>query len=46
MEAPKTAALAAWWRQLGVSEADIARAFRTFNADAPAFREEARRHGG
>jgi coenzyme F420-reducing hydrogenase gamma subunit len=46
MEAPRTAALAAWWRELGVSEADIARAFRTFNADAPAFREEARRHGG
>jgi hypothetical protein len=29
-----------------VSDADITRAFRTFNADAPAFRQEARRHGG
>jgi coenzyme F420-reducing hydrogenase gamma subunit len=46
MEAPRTDALAAWWRALGVADADIARAFRTFNADAPAFREEARRRGG
>ena len=46
MEAPRTDALAAWWRALGVEDRDIARAFRTFNADAPAFREEARRHGG
>ncbi len=46
MEAPRTPALAAWWRALGVAEADIRRAFATFNADAPAFREEARRHGG
>jgi coenzyme F420-reducing hydrogenase gamma subunit len=45
MEAPRTAALAAWWRRLGVDEAGIRRAFSTFNADAPAFREEARRHG-
>jgi coenzyme F420-reducing hydrogenase gamma subunit len=46
MEAPRTAALAAWWRRLGVGDDDIARAFRTFNADAPAFRDEARRHAG
>jgi coenzyme F420-reducing hydrogenase gamma subunit len=40
-EAPNTAALAAWWRRLGVSDADLTRAFRTVNAAAPAFRAEA-----
>ena len=43
-EAPNTAALAAWWRRLGVSDADLTRAFRTFNAAAPAFRAEAEIH--
>jgi sulfhydrogenase subunit delta len=44
MESPETESLAAWWRRLGVSEADLVRAFRTFNANAPAFRAESERH--
>jgi coenzyme F420-reducing hydrogenase gamma subunit len=43
-ETPNAAALAAWWRRLGVAEADLARAFRTFNAAAPAFRREGDAH--
>src|SRR5450631_2567222 len=44
VETPNTAALAAWWRQLGVTRPDVARAFRTFNANAGPFREEAEIH--
>ncbi len=44
MEAPNTAALSARWRRLGVDERGAARAFRTFNANAGPFREEAGRH--
>lgn len=38
-EQPNVAALAEWWQQLGVSDDDIVRALRTFNAYAPEFRE-------
>ncbi len=44
MESPDTEALAAWWQRLGVSEDGLVRAFRTFNANAPAFRAESERH--
>ena len=44
VETPNTAALSAWWRELGVSRPDVARAFRTFNANSGPFREEAERH--
>jgi coenzyme F420-reducing hydrogenase gamma subunit len=40
MEAPNTPALSAWWRKLGVERPDLVRVFRTFNANAPEFREE------
>ncbi len=41
-ESPNTAALAGWWRDsLGVSRADVARAYRTFNTGAEPFRAEA-----
>ncbi len=43
-ESPNTEALAAWWRELGADDAALVRAFRSFNADAPAFREASRRH--
>jgi sulfhydrogenase subunit delta len=44
METPNTASLADWLHErLGVDDPDIVRLFRTFNADAPAFRTEARR---
>jgi coenzyme F420-reducing hydrogenase gamma subunit len=39
MESPNTEALSRQWRELGVSDAGLVRAFRTFNANAPAFRE-------
>ncbi|MCC6777725.1 MAG: oxidoreductase [Hyphomicrobiales bacterium] len=45
MEAPNAGALSQRLHQLGVSERDIARLYRTFNADAEAFRSEADRHG-
>lgn len=39
MESPNTDALARQWRELGVDDAGIVRALRTFNANAPAFKE-------
>ena len=45
MESPNTAALSARWQDLGVGPADLLRAFRTFNANAGPFREEAEAHG-
>lgn len=45
METPNTASLAAWWTEhLGVSAADIVRAFRGFNAYAEPFRKESEAH--
>jgi len=42
METPNAAALAGWWREhLGATPALVARALRTYNADAPAFRKQA-----
>ena len=42
MESPNVEALAAQWRALGMKEEGIVRALRTFNANAPAFREASR----
>ncbi len=39
MESPNVDALAEQWRALGMDESGIVRALRTFNANAPAFRE-------
>ena len=44
METPNTAAMAGALRDAGASETDVVRLFRTFNADAPAFREASTRH--
>jgi coenzyme F420-reducing hydrogenase gamma subunit len=44
MEAPNTASIAATWRHLGASGPAILRVFRTFNAAAPAFRDESSAH--
>ena len=44
METPNTASLSDWWRNLGVSEEDLVRAFRGFNAYAEAFRNESLAH--
>jgi sulfhydrogenase subunit delta len=43
-ESPNTGSLARRWRELGKSPAEVVRAFRTFNAAAPAFQEEGERH--
>ena len=44
MESPNTEALARQWRELGVDDGGIVRALRTFNANAPAFREASNAH--
>ncbi|GAB3468755.1 NADH-quinone oxidoreductase subunit B family protein [Azotobacter salinestris] len=44
METPDTAMLARQWSAMGVAPRDIRRAFHTFNAWAPAFREEGEAH--
>jgi coenzyme F420-reducing hydrogenase gamma subunit len=46
METPNAPALSRWLRELGMDEASLRRVYRTFNANAPAFREESERHGG
>jgi sulfhydrogenase subunit delta len=38
METPNTASLSAWTRGLGAETSDLIRAYRSFNANAPAFR--------
>ena len=44
METPDTAALSGRLAELGASERDLVRVYRTFNAGAPAFREESEAH--
>jgi hypothetical protein len=44
MESPNTEALCRQWEALGVVRPDVARAFRTFNAYAPAFRAASESH--
>lgn len=45
METPNTAALAAHLKELGCSGRDVQRLFRSFNANAEAFRKESETHG-
>jgi len=45
METPNTAALSARFQALGMDPRGVRHAYRLFNANAPAFREESRRHG-
>jgi sulfhydrogenase subunit delta len=44
METPNVAALARQWRALGADSGEIVRALRTYNANAPAFREASLEH--
>ena len=46
METPNTAPLVASMRELGVPEDELQRMFRTYNAEAPAFRQVGDREGG
>ena len=43
-ELPNTPSLSKWWSHLGVSEQDLMRAFRTYNACAESFRKESEVH--
>ncbi len=43
-ETPNTISLSAGWQRLGMTDPVIGRAFRSFNALAPAFKEESERH--
>ena len=45
-ETPNTESLSVWWSKLGVGEADLLRAYRSFNANADAFRKESEAHEG
>jgi coenzyme F420-reducing hydrogenase gamma subunit len=44
METPNTSSLSGWWGRLGVKEAELARAFRGFNAWAEPFRQASEAH--
>jgi hypothetical protein len=44
METPNTASLARAFKAAGVERRDLLRVFRTFNANAPAFRDESKKH--
>src|ERR1019366_5150662 len=43
-ETPNAPALSAWWSGLGVSDRDLVRAYRSFNAYAEPFRRESESH--
>ncbi len=45
METPNTASLAAHFKELGKDPRDIMRLFRSYNANAEAFRQESESHG-
>jgi sulfhydrogenase subunit delta len=44
-ETPNAVSLTRWLQGLGMGERDLERVYRTFNANAPDFREESERHG-
>jgi sulfhydrogenase subunit delta len=44
-ETPNTPSLSRWFARLGVDARNLQRVYRTFNANADAFREESERHG-
>ena len=46
MQSPNAEALIAGWQRDGATEADVVRAFRTFNAGSAAFRTASKNHGG
>ena len=43
-ETPNTTSMSAGWTALGVTEPELVRAFRSFNAYAEAFRKESEAH--
>jgi hypothetical protein len=44
METPRPEALSPWLASLGMSEVDLVRVYRTFNAEAEPFRSASRAH--
>jgi hypothetical protein len=45
-ETPNAPSLSGWLARLGMNERDLQRVYRTFNANAPEFLEESKRHDG
>ena len=45
METPNAVSLSRWLEVLDMDEDALQRVYRTFNANADAFREESERHG-
>ena len=43
-ETPNTSALSAWWKQMGVSDHELVRAYRSYNAYTEPFRRESESH--
>jgi coenzyme F420-reducing hydrogenase gamma subunit len=43
-ETPNTSALSAWWKQMGISDHELVRAYRSYNAYAEPFRRESESH--
>jgi hypothetical protein len=46
METPNAPSLSAWLSKLGMDDDALKRVYRTFNANADAFRKESERHEG
>ena len=44
METPNTGSLSGWLGRLGADDVDLVRIYRTYNAGAPAFREQSEAH--
>jgi coenzyme F420-reducing hydrogenase gamma subunit len=44
MESPNTVSLSEFWKKMGVDEAEMLRAYRTYNAYSEAFRRESESH--
>jgi sulfhydrogenase subunit delta len=44
METPNTGSLDEWWKRLGASDDQLTRVYRSFNAEAGAFREASEAH--
>lgn len=43
-ETPNTSSLSSWWAKMGVTDPELVRAFRSFNACATPFRKESEAH--
>jgi hypothetical protein len=44
MQTPNSESLSSWFQDHGAGDVDLIRLYRTFNTNAPEFREESKRH--